>query len=155
MKHLLSIALALLLMLAAACGDGSCYDNGNALPLARFYRDGKKITLSNVTTRGIGAPNDSAYVKGKSLSETYLPLRASTTSTQWIIEMAVTNDDTMSDTLTFHYTTVPYFASAECGAMFAFNIDKVETTRNLIDSVELVQRKVTNLITESIKIHFQ
>ena len=43
-------ALHILVVVAAAClgmtacGDSSCYDNGNSLPLATFYLDGKQLT---------------------------------------------------------------------------------------------------------------
>ncbi|MBQ0069340.1 MAG: hypothetical protein KBT09_06250, partial [Bacteroidales bacterium] len=83
-----------------------------------------------------------------------LPLRATMNTTQWVVEVAVTNGSTVSDTITLDYKSTPYFASAECGAMFSFELNNVTTTHNVIDSVVIRQKNVTNIKTENLRIYF-
>jgi len=145
-----------MLVLAGACSDSSCYDNGNSLPLVRFYVSGQgAATVSGLTLRGIGAPGDSVFVDGEALSETYLPLRATTSNTQWIIAVASPLGTTYTDTLSVDYKSVPYFAGAECGAMYSFELTNVDCTHNAIDSVVVMQNKVTNVSTETMRIYFK
>lgn len=156
MKRLLSCAMVVASVLAlVGCSDDSCYDNGNSLPLVRFYvSDAGKATINGVTLRGIGAPGDSIYAKNETLSETYLPLRATKSSTQWIISLAATGGTQVSDTVTVDYNPVPYFAGAECGAMYNFELKKVTTTHHAIDSVVVTRPVVTNVDMESMRIYF-
>lgn len=157
MKRLFPILLlAVLLTNVVSCNDNSCYDNGSSLPLVRFYMSGsdKNISLSGVTLKGVGAPNDSALTDEKTLSEAFLPLRATMNTTQWVVEVAVTNGSTVSDTITLDYKSTPYFASSECGAMFSFELNNVTTTHNVIDSVVIRQKNVTNVKTENLRIYF-
>ncbi len=144
--------------LMTACSDSSCYDGSNSLPLVRFYMsggDGKPVTVNGVTLRGVGAPKDSAYVSGKAVSEAYLPLRATMTSTQWVMEITTTAGVAVNDTLSMEYSSEPYFASAECGATFAFDIKRVACTHNLVDSVVLVHQRVTNEASETVRVYFK
>lgn len=145
------------MLLLTACNDGSCYDNGNSLPLMRFYMKGSNtnVTVSGVSLRGVGAPGDSVYVSNQAISEAYLPLRATKTSTQWVISVNTNVNVVVSDTLTIDYTSSPYFASAECGAMYKFNINGVAATHNIIDSIALVQPVVTNVNVESLRVYFK
>lgn len=157
MKHILPLLCLLALAMGAlSCSDNSCFDNGNCLPLARFYMSGseKNVTISDVTLKGVGAPNDSAISKNKSMNEAFLPLRATMNSTQWVIEVAITNGSTVSDTITLDYKSTPYFASAECGAMFSFELSNVVTTHHIIDSVAITQKNVTNVKAENLRIYF-
>lgn len=157
MKTFFTIVASCFLMLAVtACGDGSCYDNGNSLPLVRFYMSGSgSVTVSGLSMRGVDAPGDSLLINNESLSETYLPLRATKSSTQWIIQLMATDHSTVADTLTINYDSTPYFASAECGAMFSFDIKNVSTTHNIIDSVVVKQSRVTNVNQETMRIYFK
>lgn len=157
MKRLLTLAMAVaMLMGVVACSDGSCYDNANSLPLVRFYASGGgKVTVNGVTLRGIDAPGDSAYIKNVSREEVYLPLRATKNSTQWIISVTTTTGASVADTLSINYSSQPYFASAECGAMFNFELKRVDCTHNFIDSVVVMQPVVTNVSQETMRIYLK
>lgn len=156
MKHLLSLILLAMLLVIGACSDGSCYDNANSLPLVRFYMSGKgAVSVGGMTLRGLGAPGDSVLADGETLSETFLPLRATVNNTQWVIEVATVGGMPIADTLSIDYKAVPYFASAECGAMYSFEITKVDCTGNMIDSVVVKQPKVTNVSMETLRIYFK
>lgn len=156
MKHVLSLILLSVLTLCVACSDGSCYDNGNSLPLVRFYMsDRGAVSVSGVSLRGLGAPGDSVLVTGETLSETYLPLRGTVSTTQWVIEVVTVGGPAVADTLSIDYKAVPYFAGAECGAMYSFDITGVKCTGNLIDSVVVKEPHVTNVNRESLRIYFK
>lgn len=148
--------MAVALLAVPSCNDASCYDNGSSLPLVRFYASGgDRVTLSSVTLRGIGVPGDSILADKKSLDEVYLPLRATTSQTQWVIEVGITNGSTVADTLTVDYTPIPYFASAECGAMYSFEISNVSCSHNAIDSIVVTEHNVTNVAAETMRIYFR
>jgi hypothetical protein len=156
MSRFSNILISLLAaLLAVACSDGSCYDNSSSLPLVRFYESGttKQVLVSDVTIRGIDVPGDSLLVDGKELSEIYLPLRAGTNKTQW--EFFYGGIDTgLTDTLTLTYDVVPYFSSAECGAMYNFHLKSVELKGQYADSVAIAKPVVDNGTDVAIRMFF-
>ncbi len=161
MTRLLHISAALSLMLClalASCSDDSCYDNGSSLPLATLHLDGgKQQTITGLTITGIGTPGDSMLADSTSLSEVYLPLRASATTTSYRIRRWVATGDTghaLTDTLTLDYRPIEFFHSLECGAMFNFDIHQVSHTRHGIDSVVVLTPLVTNSRTPALRIYF-
>lgn len=162
MKRLLHIA-AIAMMLSplglgnTACSNDSCYDNGSSLPLVTFYLGDKQQTINGLTIKGIGVPGDSLIADSSSLSEAYLPLRASATTTafalsRWVISEA--GRVCIHDTLTFEYQPIEFFHSVECGAMFNFDIEQVCHTTHGIDSVILLNELITNAATPSLRIYF-
>ncbi|MBR1882845.1 MAG: hypothetical protein IJ808_07550 [Muribaculaceae bacterium] len=152
-RALRHIAWSLLaVMWLAGCDDNSCYDNGNSLPLARFCADGSStaVTTSGLTVRGLGAPGDSLLLTDASVSEMYLPLRATTSQTQWELSWEA---DAVADTLTLTYDTTPAFSNAECGAMYQFVITAATCTSHRIDSVVVTQPRVTNVSHVNLQIY--
>ena len=156
MNRLLHIALLALLTatVLTSCSDDSCHDNGSSLPLAVLCVNGSQQTVSGLTVMGIGAPGDSLLADSTSLSEIYLPLRATTTTTSYRFSRQVTATSQVTDTVTLDYQPVEYFHSTECGAMFNFNIKSVRHTTHGIDSVVVFTPLVTNSRTPAIQIHF-
>ena len=141
-------------MFLVACTDASCYDNGSALPLVRFYASGTttQVSVEGLTIRGIDAPGDSLLVQSGITSEIYLPLRATTTTTQW--EFAYPVDGLLPDTLTIDYQPIPYFAGAECGAMYNFQISSATVTHHVIDSVRVIKPLIDNGTDVAIGLYF-
>ena len=159
MRLLVPIILALLACLCVtSCSDDGCYDNGSSLPLATFCLNGSQQTVTGVTIMGIGAPGDSMLADSSSLSEIYLPLRASVGTTSFVISRWVGEGTTMAqelhDTLTLDYEPIAFFHSAECGAMYNFRLHKVHCTSNGIDSVEVITPLITNSRSPALRIHF-
>ena len=162
MRHLLHIAaIAVMLVPLAlgmtACGDDSCYDNGSSLPLATLYLGGSQQTITGLTIMGIGVPGDSLLADSSALSEVYLPLRASATSTAFAVSRWVsgaTSQTWIHDTLTIDYQPIEYFHSVECGAMYNFDVKQVRHTTHGIDSVILLNDLITNAATPSLRIYF-
>lgn len=162
MKRLLYIA-AIAVMLSplgfgnTACSNDSCYDNSSSLPLATFYLGGKQQTINGLTIKGIGVPGDSLIADSSSLSEAYLPLRASATTTAFALSRWVVGEagpHCIHDTLTFDYQPIEFFHSVECGVMFNFDVKQVRHTTHGIDSVILLNQLITNAATPSLRIYF-
>lgn len=140
--HILSALAVLCAVALNSCTGDGCTDNSSSLPLAHFYQNGKAVTVSNLSVRGIGAPGDSILVDNESVSEVYLPLPPSAKMCQF--EFNYNTEGAPADTITLHYTATPMFANMDCGAMYGFNISAHQFTRHAIDSVALVKPEVTN-----------
>ncbi len=123
--------------------------------MARFYASGTTTQLSanGLTVTAIGAPGDSLLVNNETVSELHLPLRASTTSTQWMLTFTIADDVTLTDTVTINYRPVEYFANVECGAMYYFDITNVTTTHNVIDSITVPLPHVTHVDQLNLRIY--
>lgn len=160
MNRLPIIAIFSLLALAiglGACSDDSCYDNGSSLPLATLYVGGTQQNVPGLSIMGIGVPGDSLLVDSSSVSEVYLPLRASVGTTSYALWRWITTDAVktlLRDTITIEYEPIEYFHSIECGAMYNFDIKDVNTTHHGIDSVVWLTPHVTNSRTPALRIYF-
>ncbi len=147
-------------LLWGGCNTSGCLENQSAIPLAGFYSSatGEAATLNILRIHGVGAPGDSAILaSGTAANQVYLPMRSTATSTEWCIAYTQQGIDKpeFNDTITFRYSSIPYFASEECGAMYYYRISSVETSTNLIDSVTVVDSLVTNADRISFKIYFR
>jgi len=145
MRKLLYIALTAVLL--QACNDSSCLDNTSAVPLMACYDSTGATTITGLTVMGVGVPGDSCLAQDESVDELRLPLRITTTRTQFAISRLVVVDSdsvVLRDTLTIDYQPVAYFASRECGAMYNFTINGLSCTDNTIDSAVLVHQEITN-----------
>ncbi|MDE6334927.1 MAG: hypothetical protein K2L77_09815 [Muribaculaceae bacterium] len=145
---------------AAACNSTGCLDNGSALPLAGFYSSATAdpISVDSVEIAGVGAPGDSVLEKAHlALSKVYLPMNPSASVTRWafIYRQKQLQALGITDTISFDYEAIPYFASEECGAMYIYRITGVRHTDNFIDSITLTDSLITNVEAERIKIFFR
>ena len=160
MNRLTHIAALLIVLCTAmaACNNDTCYDNGSSLPLVTFYLSGSQQQVPGLTIMGIGAPGDSLLADSSTLNEIYLPLRATASTTRYAISRWVGAGTPMAqqlhDTLTLDYEPIAYFHSAECGAMYNFNLHDVRCTINGIDSVVVITPLVTNSRTPALRIYF-
>lgn len=158
MKHrvlgIMGAGLALLLMGATACTSDGCLDNGASIPLAAFYSSGKAVTIKNLTVKGVGAPGDSVLLNNASAGKVYLPLRATSSTSSFVLSYG-DSVAVLPDTLTLNYEAVPTFVSHDCGAMFFFNIDSYATTHHAIDSIAITGKVIDNVDKVSIKIYMK
>lgn len=157
-KLLLIAAFIVTLIAMHACNTSGCTDNQNALPLAGFYNssDGKAISITDFDIQGVDAPNDSLlYSANATLSEIYLPFRSTKSSTAYIFTYHADSITTVSDRIEFTYSSEPYFASEECGAMYYYRITDLDYTDRLIDSVVITDSLITNANAQRIKIYFR
>lgn len=153
--------VAFFIGISSGCSDTvGCVENRSSIPYAGFYsyQTGESITLSEVEIGGIGAPNDSLLMSSTdTYSSLYLPFRFEQNNTGFFIRY-VSEDlkdyPELTDTILFAYTSTPYFASAECGAMYNYEITSLEYTRHLVDSIAITDSLITNLDIQRIEIYF-
>lgn len=146
-------------VILAGCNSSGCINNQNSIPLAGFYSYGTfaSISVPGLTVGGVGAPGDSLIINNGNTSSVYLPFRAEQPETSFFFhynQESIAND-AFNDTLTFTYSSLPYFASEECGAMYRYVITDFTYTRHLIDSVGLLDSIITNVDRERIRIYFR
>lgn len=148
------------LSLVASCTTDGCLNNQNSLPLAGFYSSssGLPITLDSVDIGGVDAPHDSLlHSSGSNVSEVYLPFRSAAQVTSFYFHYTEQglDDPKYNDTITFRYSSEPYFASEECGAMYRFRITDVRYTKHIIDSVGIADSVITNVDIQRIRIYMR
>lgn len=145
--------------IAGACNSSGCLDNGSALPLAGFYSSStaKSISVDSLQISGVGAPGDSILHEKGAISQIYLPFKADAPEVKWVFayKQKALDRPELYDTLTFRYSTIPYFASEECGAMYIYRVEDYSCTDHLIDSVKLIDPLITNVELERIQIYFR
>lgn len=149
-----------LLAVAGGCQSSDCLDLRSSIPQAGFYASYNKtlISLDSLSIGGVNAPNDSLLLRsGTPASGLYLPLRSAVPSTSFYIHYGYPglSSDEFNDTLTLTYTSIPYFVSQECGAMYRYRIDRIDYTRHLIDSIGCRDSLITNVDTEWLQIYFK
>ena len=162
MKQIITgISLLLALVLAPGCNTTGRLDNQSSIPLAGCYSSstGSQFAFSSaMQIHGVGAPNDSVLSPSTDAAyRVYLPMRSSADNVSWCLHYTQEglDDDLFNDTITFVYTSIPYFASEECGAMYQYRIDECRYTTHLLDSVIVSDSLITNLDLERIKIYFR
>lgn len=155
-------ALACISGHVTSCNTQGCTDNRSALPLAGFYSSatGSSIIIDSLAIGGVGAPDDSLLLKaGEKVYNIYLPFRSDRQTTSFFCHYDYPSqgldNPALNDTLTFRYTSTPYFASEECGAYYVYTLTGFDYTRHLIDSVAIVDSVFNNVEMERIKIFFR
>lgn len=160
-RYTLYILCCIFAVVAVGCNSTGCIDNKSALPLAGFYsyETLQPITLNSVSVGAKGAPNDSLLLNNSSAQSLYMPFNIGENITKFFIRYnqngSVEEGSAPTDTVTFIYDRVPYFASEECGAMYSYEVTEVTFTRLMIDSVALTRKLITNADRESIQIFFR
>ena len=159
MKRILYIAVAAGLLCTAACSNDGCLDNQSSIPLAGVYSSetGNPVSINGIQIMGVGAPNDSLLVASGAVQQVYLPMRSTASTTEWRFHytQAGIDDESFDDYVSFTYTSQPYFASEECGAMYRYHITDVKYTTNLLDSVVVTDSLITNADIERIRLYFR
>ncbi len=154
-----AVIVAVLVAVGYGCNTSGCTENQSALPLAGYYssQTGSAISVTELEVRGLGAPDDSVLYEASGIgrSEVYLPFRSTQDNTTYLFTYYVDSVTTVTDRVDFTYTSEPRFVSEECGAMFFYNITKVEHTSNLIDSVVVTDSLITNVNIQRIHIYFR
>lgn len=164
MGKILTLTACAIAVIAAAvapsCNSDGCTEMRSALPIVELHSSatGDVVTLDSLDIHGIGIVGDSLLVhSGTAISQTYLPMRAAESIVKWCIayRYAGLDDPRLNDTLTLTYTSEPWLADDDCGAMFRYKITGATTTTHLIDSVSIIRPQVTNLEEVNLNIYFR
>ena len=157
------IAVMVLTVLTASmtgCNTTGCTDNRSSLLLTGFYSstDRRAISIDSLELGGVGAPHDSLLVSlNERPNQVYMPLRSRDSETSFCFHYAAKalSDPRLNDTISLWYTSEPYFASEECGAMYRYKIHRLTYTTHLIDSVGLRDSLINNANVERMMIFFR
>lgn len=157
------IAVCTILYIGAAvssCNTSGCTENRNAVPLAEFFNSATDavISLDSIEITGVGQPNDSVLsAPGSVISQVYLPMRPTHDNVAWCFsyKWKYLDYEELNDTITFTYTSLPFFASADCGAYYKYRITKMAYTDHLIDRVEVIDSLITNVDKVYVNIYFR
>ena len=158
-----ALALGATLSFAASvtsCNTTGCTENRNAVPLAKFLdaTTDQTIGLDSIEITGIGQPNDSVLsAPGSVVSQVYLPMRPTHDNVAWCFAYKWKDLDyeEFNDTIKFAYTSVPFFASADCGAYYKYQINEMTYTDHLIHHVEVIDSLITNIDKVYVNIYFR
>lgn len=160
LRHILIlIALAAAVSLAS-CNTSGCTENRNAVPLAAFINAStdSPVSLDSLEISGVGQPTDSVLsAPGTAISQVYLPMRPTHDNVAWCIayKWRELDYEQLNDTITFAYTSLPFFASADCGAYYKYHITDMTYTRHIIDRVEILDSMITNIDKVYVNICFR
>lgn len=157
---LLAMFVASISMLAS-CSSGECFENKNSLPYAGFYSSETaptKISVDSISVYGLDAPEKSMVLdSANNVSNVYLPFDIEVPQTTYIFDylQKAIADDSLNDTITFHYEILPFFVSSECGVIYKYKVAEISTTKHLIDSVTCPLTTIDNADSENIRIYFR
>lgn len=60
----------------------------------------------------------------------------------------------LADTVWVEHLNHPYFSSMDCGTVMHYRVLGVTSTHHLIDSIQVVEPEVTNILSENVKIYY-
>lgn len=161
MRHLLTFILIFIAtgLLTVSCAE-TCNDNKNALPRAGFYIIDslgavQSVQIDSIEVIGVGKAGDSILSSvSQRISELYMPFRIDNDRTQYVF-VNKAGGANIADTVTFDYTRVARFASAECGVSYVFHIHDISWQGKLIDSVTCPSGFIDNSAIENLHIYLR
>ena len=138
-------------LLLNSCLEVACIDETEAYVKAGFYSYStlEQNTPDSLTLYGISKETDKIYSSAKITPPALMPLRDSTDYSTFIIRI-----NGVTDTLEFRYWSYPHLVTKECGYSFFHTIDTIYHTKNAIDSVSSINRNITTVNGENIRIYY-
>ena len=106
------------------------------------------VSVDDLTVYGIGREDSLIYDQASSVGSFVLPLSPSSDTTGFVFTLGA---DT--DTITFLCSRELHLLSMECGFTTYFYIERIDNTSNVIDSISVVNEKVTTGDDENIQIY--
>ena len=132
--------------------DESCEQATVSLLNAGFYTIVDSIpestSVDNFTVYGIGGADSLIYDKVSSVGSFDLSLSPSCDTSGFVLTFGAA-----TDTVTFLYSHELQLLSMECGFATYYYIERIINTSNIIDSVSVVNEKVTTGDDENIQIY--
>lgn len=137
-------------LLQSSCIDLSCIDETVAYVKTGFYSYStkKQAIPDSLTLFGINK-HILIYDKKKIKLPALIPLNDTTDYSTLIIKI-----NGVADTVKFLYLNYPHLISKECGYSMFHTIDTVLFTKNIIDSISLINENITTVNAENIRIYY-
>lgn len=129
-------------------GDSTVYKDS----LIRVYRDSLMLN----SAMEILNEDRSFFVIGTEQPDTVMKiaLNPGKDSTRYTFR-ADTTASSLIDTITFYYVPIVHFISNNCGYNYYYTLTNVKFTKNLFDSVALVNTSITNDVkTRNVQLYF-
>lgn len=142
----------LFLYIFSSCTPESCIEETNAFVKVSFYKSEtrKLIPLDSLTIFGLGMETDKLYDKSFRVQPALLPLNSAAGNCVYIIII-----DGITDTIALTYNSYPHLISKECGYSFFHTIDKtLSNTHYAIDSLKIMNRNITTINEENIRLYY-
>lgn len=150
---LLKLFLFLIILLSSCQTNKECDTSTESLVKINFYimNDGNEqaVIVQNISVYGLGR-EDSLLYDHVDTSYVLLPLSSVSDTSGFVLAI-----DAYKDTISFTYETKTYLESIECGFISNFDIDTVKYTPNIIDTLVLIENKVTIENENHVKIYFK
>lgn len=108
----------------------------------------ESTSVDNFTVYGIGREDSLIYDQASSVGSFVLPLSPSCDTTGFVFTLGAA-----TDTVTFLYSRELHLLSMECGFVTYYYIERIDNTSNTIDSISVVNKKVTTGDDENIQIY--
>lgn len=140
-------------LLFVSCeSEKSCEQPTVSLLNAGFYSVQDSIheaaSVDSFTVYGIGRADSLLYDQANSVVSFDLSLSPSSDTTGFVLSLG-----TKTDTVIFLYSRELHLLSMECGFVTYYYIESIKNTSNAIDSVKVVNKKVTTGDEENIQIY--
>jgi hypothetical protein len=134
-----------------SCTPGSCFEETTSFMKASFYETGtgRSNPPDSITMHGIGKEADTLYNKAPKVQPALFPFDAGDNTCGFMIRI-----NGISDTMIVWYTSYPHLTSKECGLTYFHTLDSVFTTKNLVDTVIITNRKISTVNEENIRIFY-
>lgn len=139
-------------LLICSCAPEACLEETESMLKASLFDNDtkKKASPDSLTLFGLNHEEDKLYDRSQGVQQALFPLDPSSENCTFIIRI-----DSISDTITFRYTSNPRLISKECGYTVNFNlIDTPFYTRNAIDHIYTAKRKITTYNEENLRIFY-
>ena len=154
--YILLLTLVSTCIFLPGCAESEC--PLTTISVARFNfldsRSHAAVTFKNgVTVTGIAIIDDTLNIDtlfNKAQNYMSIPL-SYTNQTTYVMHYT----ETMRDTIEVTHKNIPYVSDIECGAMMFYEIEKLRYTTNALDSVTLVNPKITNEETTNFNIYYR
>lgn len=167
MQKLSALALAALSLLCLASCNNGCEQTREAYCVLQVVPNSESH-LAGVTVSTL-VPADTLNAKGETVWNEHQFAALSTTGQ---FEVILNPNDTVTtlnldiryksydetfqakDTVRVYYTVQPHYLDIECGCTLHFDLQRVETTHHLLQSVRITQPLVTNESALNIEANF-
>lgn len=133
-----------------SCTPAACFEETNAYLKASFYINSTKEKLApdSVTLSGLGQPGK-IYEKAAGLQPALFPLNSSSDRSTFVIRI-----NGISDTIEFNHSGFPHLISKECGYSVYHTLDNHAFSQNNIDTILIINRNITTVNEENIRIFY-
>lgn len=139
-----------LTMMTGSCTQGACFEETIAYVKGSFYDNSTKKMQAPDSITLIGHEQEKKiYDRTSGVQPALFPLNAAKDKSKFVIKI-----NGITDTIEFSYSSYPHLISKECGYTFYFTIDLKYFTQNNIDTILVINKNVSTINEENIRIFY-